>query len=147
VSLTLHRTKGVNPRLTVCEGCGKDVGVMLLGTHDYTTTCKPCGIVLIGGGPCPRCRRDGTDRRTLDHAVRIPEGLCDDCARREAEARAEVEKGGVFWRCVDCRAAGAIKAGARLAEMVRRQANVPVGPCGIEFSKADCPVCAKKGEG
>ncbi len=144
MSVTLHPTKGVNPRLSVCEWCGADVGVILLGAHDHMTHCRPCGITLVGGGRCPKCKAYGTDREPIPEHAKLPGGLCDACQTCKADSDAAVAAGGVYWRCVDCKSQGAIKASAPLAGEVRAQLKVPTGPCGVEFTKAECPACGKE---
>ena len=143
MSLTLHPTKGVNPRLAHCPQCGKENSdILLLGTRDYYTTCSICKVKLIGGGKCPKCNRHGINRRTLP-AGPLPGSICSDCEAKNKEAEEVVRAGGVFWRCSDCNSGGALR-DCDLARAVREKMNIkPPDPCGVEFDKDDCPVCSE----
>jgi len=69
----------------------------------------------------------------------LPGGLCDACK----EQIQIVKDGGVFFKCKDCGANGAIKKDAPLAKAVRKQMGIEAPePCGVEFTKKDCPVCS-----
>jgi hypothetical protein len=72
---------------------------------------------------------------------KIPGSRCDECQKGREEQDAEVKAGGVFFRCKDCGANGALKAGTDYAKWVREQMKTPTGTCGVEFTKANCPVC------
>ena len=147
--IMLHRKKGLNPRMTCCRNCGKDVGIALLGVKEYFYKCS-CGASCFGGKPergkkCPKCGSLNSyerDRIIEDHE-RLPIELCKNCQKKEKAAADEVKKGGIYWRCKDCGSAGVIKSGHPLSVKVREQLKVLVPkPCGIEFSKAYmCPVC------
>lgn len=143
--IRLHPEKGVNPRLTVCRACGKDVGLVLLGAHDYVTTCPSCNKKLIGGGKCPKCHVMGVNKVRLPGGLSLPIELCDDCQKKHEETVAAVKDGGIFWRCTDCGSEGAIRKNAPLAQEVRTKMGIePPGLCGIEFNKNErCPVCSK----
>lgn len=143
--LTLHKEKGVNPRMTTCRQCGKDVGLVLLGVQDFCTTCPRCDVKLIGGGKCPHCNEYGTDRKPIGEHEKIPIEICNDCKKKNEECDEVVKSGGIYWRCVDCGSAGALKACSELAQAVREKLNILApDPCGIEFSKeCNCPVCGK----
>lgn len=143
--IRLHPEKGVNPRLTVCRACGKDVGLVLLGAHDYVTTCPSCNKKLIGGGKCPKCHVMGVNKVRLPGGLSLPIELCDDCQKKHEEAVVAVKDGGIFWRCTDCGSEGAIRKNAPLAQEVRTKMGIePPGLCGIEFNKNErCPVCSK----
>jgi len=143
--LPIHPTKGVNPRLVHCTQCGEMTNeIVLLGAIDYYTTCPQCGIKLIGGGKCPKCNVKGVDRTPLPESQEINAGICDACQNKNRKAKEEVEAGGVYWKCADCGSAGAIKAGHPLAEDVRKHFKLEAPePCGIEFTKKECPVCSE----
>ena len=55
MSLRLHRTEGVNPRMTACGRCGKDVGVALIGALDKKFICGSCNTVSYGSRHCIPC--------------------------------------------------------------------------------------------
>jgi len=146
--LLLHPTKGANPRLTSCRACGKDVGVALLGAHDKVWACSRCNQRYIGKpqfGKCQKCGGYGQELRpikTIGEHEKLPIELCNDCEKLEEEKVSIVKAGGILFKCADCGSEGAIRASAPLAGRVREQLGVaPPKPCGVEFSKADCPAC------
>lgn len=143
-ALRLHPDKGVNPRISCCKQCGKDVGVIMLGAHDYMTRCPACEITLIGLRKCPQCNSRGVDEAPIEEHIKLPVELCDDCDKMNAEHRAIVEAGGVGWRCSDCGSEGVIRAESELAKEVRKKLKVePPKACGVEFNKEEgCPVCS-----
>ena len=145
-SIRLHPEKGVNPHLGVCDWCGADIGVVLLGAHDGMWKCQH-GHVSIGGAPrgrspCGCLSYDWRKECTVGEFEKLPMGRCDACQAKKQACEEEVRQGGIHWRCSDCKSAGAIKAGHPLTLQVRAQLKVdPPNPCGAEFSKKDCPVC------
>lgn len=154
-SIQLHSEKGLNPRLTICRNCGKDVGVALLGSSEKIYKCTSCGARSLGGRPrkgshlnrreeCPSCKAVGTydfERNIEDHE-KLPIELCNDCQKNLEAVAEEVKRGGIHWKCKDCGSAGAIKAGHPLAEAVRAHAKIAApDPVGVEFNKTDCPLC------
>jgi len=151
-SITLHPDRGVNPRVTVCTGCGADIGVALLGVRDWQWKCG-CGAVNLGHQRCPprKCESCGkrgvsqcswTNIGWLPDTAKIPDGLCDACEARRAECAAEVERGGVWWRCKTCGSEGAIKADHPLAKDVRATMGIEAPKaCGVTFTPAECPIC------
>jgi len=154
--LLLHQTKGVNPKLTICAWCGKDVSVALLGAHEGVYECRQCKRTHIGGRPksCPCGARDYGNfvkTRNIGEYEKLNIGeLCDDCSKKKEEHDRVVAEGGIYWKCAECHSAGVIKADAPLSKDVREQMGIqPPKPCGIEFDKAHCPVCREttKAEG
>lgn len=149
-NIELHPEKGVNPRITVCCQCGEDIGLVLLGRHEHKDICNKCGLVYYGGKPlggeCPRCHTYGWHREPIEEHEKIPEGLCEKCQESQRELDKVVAEGGIYWRCDDCNATGAIRASSPLAKQVREQLGIEAPkPCGVQFSKAKgCPVCNKK---
>lgn len=102
--------------LNVCEQCGTAIGVALL-----------------------------TPKQTREVAGRnVASGICNSCNDLNQEVEEEVKRGGVFWICVDCKAAGALKADSRLAKLAREKLGIPVDPCRVKFSKENCPFCTKQ---
>ena len=158
MSIELHPEKGVNPRVTRCRQCGKDVGVALLGRQNHKYTCPKCGQVHIGlpdRGPkkpfmpnrraCQKCDEDygshWKKEEIPDHESLVVD-LCTDCEKLNAAARKIVEEGGIYWTCKDCGAGGAIKAESELAKEVREVSDVKApDPVGYEFDKTHCPAC------
>lgn len=157
MSLQLHSEKGVNPRLSCCIDCGEAVGVVLLGVHDNIWTCPECrGAHIQAGRPfeCKSCgKRPAPERwesRRIEEWDHLPIELCATCKEKRDAARRVVEEGGIYWKCTDCGSNGAIYKHAPIVAEVRERLNTPTGPCGLEFTQADCPVCsddAKKKEG
>jgi len=146
--VTLHPTKGVNPHLTICSRCGADSGVILLGVKDYTSTCDSCGMIHIGGtnnGKCQKCRSTSLTRKPIQEHEKIPGIICHACEEKQKECDAEVKAGGIYWKCKDCHSTGALKASSELVMHVRNHFGIKApAPCGVEFSKDDCPVCGGK---
>ena len=150
-SITLHKTKGVNPYLTFCPRCGGEASeLILVGSRDSIFEC--CGITLIGGGPCPKCKSSLNAKfvRKLEDHERLPaREPCDKCKAELENFKKEVEAGGVFFFCEDCHCEGVIKASAPMAAEVRKTMNIePPKPCGIKFDKNTCPnpSCRQKGQ-
>jgi len=109
---------------------------------------------MYGGTPrfgegCPDCKSQGqfTVVRELREGERLPSSeLCDSCKKDIALLKATVYAGGVYWRCSDCKAEGAIKKNA-FTEAVRKAHNNLTGPCGVEFGqKEGCPKCGASKE-
>jgi len=157
MNLRLHSEKGVNPRLTICAWCGKDVSVALLGASDGVYKCTQCGQLSIGGRPgkdrpghlghsvCPKC--EATDSYVLDRKIadyeRLNLGeLCDECLKKQKEHAEEVARGGIYWKCSVCGSSSVIKAEHSLSGAVRKKLGIEVpNPCGVEFDQGHCPVC------
>lgn len=151
--LKLHPEKGVNPRLMSCTACGKEYGVVLLGAHDGTCKCQDCGKRTIGSHTkCAACgSRNVKDAGTLDEFSPVAGGLCLECeelAKKEHEEQAAVvAAGGIYFRCTDCGARGAIKSTSPICKLVREHTKIAAPtPVGIEFTKVDCPECSPNKE-
>lgn len=140
MSIILHPTKGVNPFLTVCERCGKDIGLILVGRRDKIRQCGGCKQHLIGFRemePCPSCGDRGPHAyvKTLQEGDKLPGGLCDECDKEVREHNEIVRQGGVHWKCKECKRGGVIRP-SDFAAKVREAANVPApNPVGVEFEK------------
>lgn len=157
MSIELDREKGVNPRVTICVDCGKDVGVALLGRHDGLYKCRDCGGLSVGGKPhknrpghlgfseCPKCGAHDSYEWVgkIPEHEKLPIERCDECAAKQKAADDEVKAGGVYWKCEDCQSRGAIRAEAPLSKAVREKTGIsPPDPVGVQFSKDhDCPAC------
>jgi hypothetical protein len=142
--VTLHPTKGVNPRLTCCEQCGGEMNdLILLGTRDYYTTCAICDVKLIGGGKCPKCQRPGINKTPLPPGP-LPSGVCASCQEKNKQCEEMVVAGGIYWKCGDCGSMGAVSGDSELSKRVRAQMGIePPQACGVEFDKDTCPTCIK----
>lgn len=148
--IPLHPTRGVNTHLTMCSRCGCDMDeLILLGANEHIMKCDRCGVRSIGGRPkgdvCPECEQRTTWHRdgTVGEHDRLPASqLCEACKLELDNMRAIVTAGGIYWRCSDCGANGAISPEAGMSSAVRRQMGIePPDPCGVEFSRDDCPAC------
>ena len=157
-SIALHPEKGVNPRLTICRRCGKDVGIAMFGRINHKYTCSSCGCIHYG--PPDRVRLPVIDRRAcqkcgegfgthwkkevIDEHEKIPIEVCDDCIEKQKASDDAVKAGGIYWRCEDCGSEGAIIAEHDLSKHVRKEMDIePPKPCGVALNrKYGCPICA-----
>lgn len=150
--ILLHPQKGLNPRITVCVDCRKEVGVALLGANDKVFVCRPHGQYVVGGlspgqrTPCGCTSRDLVFERILEEHAKLPMERCAECVEKREAQKKMVEEGGILFQCVDCGCEGAIRPGHPMAVAVRKQLGVPAPkPCGVEFSKATgCPQCGQE---
>jgi len=86
--------------------------------------------------------------RELDQWERVPMGLCKECETQDREFAAEVERGGVHWKCADCGQSGVIKADTEFSRHIRESHGMPAPkPIGVEFDKNKCPACQGKKPG
>ncbi len=147
--IPLHPEKGVNPHMTVCPGCGKEGDeIILVGANNCVLECQACNKKQLGKKRARKCLTCGAQElhfvREMDDTERLP-SLCEECADMEKKAADAVKEGGVFWKCKDCGAGGAIMAESELAQNVRKELDMePPKPCGIELSKANCPACGEQ---
>lgn len=114
--LLLHKEKGVNPRVSVCQACGEDLGVVMLGAHEYKGWCPKCGMTVYGAtkrGKCEVCKSRLEDCEIIADSEKVPGGLCDTCVAKEAEEKKAVDailkEGGILFKCRACGARGAIR--------------------------------------
>ena len=156
MSLPLHPKKGLNPHMLKCMRCGADIGVVLLGKHDYKVTCKDCGTVHYGGtGSRPaKCQKCGSYNLGLAEPISDYEpvygDICEECQKEIAAFTEEVKAGGVFFVCDNCGAEGVIKRDTELAKLTREELGLsePTSgeykPAGIRLER--CPRCMDKPE-
>lgn len=147
-AIPVSEEHGVNPSMGICSICGKETGEILLLGRCNKYKCSHCGKVIYGkmsvGSQCPRCGKNTINiiARDVEAPRFISSGLCDDCKKMMEDQKAIVESGGVYWRCKDCGACGVIKADASIAAQVREKLGIkPPALCGVELTKAQCPVC------
>lgn len=141
MTIRLHSTKGVNPHLTECVRCGREIGIILLGVHDHKYTCDKCKCVHYGGysSTCAHCKTKSTfTKKEIGDSEKIPGGLCDSCEAKQKACDEEVEAGGVYIRCEDCGMQGALGAEHPLSAEVRAK-----GAMGLTLTKDECPECAR----
>lgn len=152
--LILHPTLGVNPHVTKCRRCGADTGLALLGIKNWRAKCRHCGVTVFGlgqrvalgsatGEPCPRCKEKAgyIDGEQMLEGEPVPDSeQCKECEAELASWREVVAAGGVYWKC-GAGHQGVIRPGALAAE-VRERSGVPApDPCGVAFTKEECPQC------
>ena len=148
-SIRLHKTDGANPRLTICQQCGEDVGLALIGALDWKSKCQKCGLIHYGGYPkdhrCPVQGCGGSMFRDgkIEEHEKLPGGICDKCEKLNKQTKQMVEEGGIYFKRADCGSAGAIRVGHPLSKAVRKKHGLEApAPCGVEFTKDDCPSCS-----
>jgi hypothetical protein len=144
-SIALHPKLGLNPHMTVCPRCGKDgPEILLLGIVNSIYFCRGCDIKFVGH-KCPKCGTTcGLEKvRALEESERLRGSVCDSCREKQASAAAAVEDGGVYWRCADCKSEGAIRKNdfTERVRLVHGKGTRYEGPCGVEFTRKDCPAC------
>ena len=145
MSLKLHPTEGVNPRMGVCVQCGEGTGVVLLGANNKKRTCNHCNTVNYGASSnqkCGKCKEllHNAEVATIDEHEKLPNGLCDSCTETNKDCEELVKNGGIFFRCLKCKTEGAVKGDTDLAINVRKKLELPAPElCGIELP--DCPQC------
>jgi len=147
--MLLHPKKCSNPRLGTCQNCGKDIGVVLLGIHEKIYKCNRCDMNHIGGMPksC-QCgeKHDFRYVRNIGEHEKISMGICDDCKKKENDAKEMVKNGGIYFKCKICGSEGAIRPNHPLAVEVRNKLNIQKpNPCGVRLDENTCPVCSKSG--
>ncbi len=152
----LSNKHGINPTCLKCEQCGKDTNALALMGRASKLECNKCKAIVYGRATspakCPQCGNSGRGYdvfHTLETDVEAPKnltgGLCDECIAKHEEAKAEVERGGIYWVHEACGSEGAIKAESKLSIDVRKQTKIEApDPVGIKFEKEQCPVCSEK---
>ena len=152
-TITLHKTKGVNARLTYCNRCyGESPELILLGSNDNFYQCSDCKQTYIGKPTFFKCKTrncHGNIKKTRvieDHEKLPSMDICDAC-KLELKAHAdEVAMGGVYWKCNKCGQSGVVKNTSDFAKQVRDAHKIYApDPCGVDFTDdADtmCPICS-----
>jgi len=142
MNLVLHKKDGVNPKTCYCGRCGGESSeLMLIGNRDKKFTCGQCGVVSYGSVKClkPDCNGNTGKKEKIGEYERLPSSEpCDNCQGQIDMVIA----GGIFFKCLDCNTAGAIKPEHPLSINIRKQHKIEAPkPVGIEFTKNTCPVC------
>ncbi len=146
--IRLSEKHGVNATLTYCPRCGREGREILLVGKAIDYECESCHGHVIGIRPssCPHCEKsvgfishgefDGLEQRLSGE-------LCESCEKEVTEFDEILKEGGIFWKCSDCKKEGMLRK-CELTESVRKEMGIEApNPCGIEFSKKDCPACSK----
>lgn len=144
--MQLHPEKGLNPHLTTCPRCGGEgQEILLLGKHNKIYKCPSCGQTHIGRpkkGNCQKCGTVVEFEREIGESERLPGGFCDACKEEIEKFKKVIAEGGIHWKCEECRREGVITHDAPLAAAVRKKLGIfAPDPCGITFTKEECPVC------
>jgi len=75
-SISLHKTKGVNPRLTFCPNCGGEgPDIVLLGSRERKVTCDKCGCVNYGSSRAGKCGSEGAIKANASLAKEVRKQL------------------------------------------------------------------------
>jgi len=150
--ITLHPAKGLNPKMTICASCGKDVGLVLLGNKNKKAICRDCGLVHYGESnfgrkplrKCKSCKSTNLEFALIEEE-RLPIEMCDECAEQQKIFNEEIARGGVYFMCEGCKAQGVIKADTDFAKNFREEYDLPAPfPAGVKF--IDCPQCEVENE-
>lgn len=133
----LHKTNGLNPRMTYCPRCGGEgQSLILLGVHEYKGKCATHGVVYGARLSCPAkgCMQGLSDSRMIGEHERLPDSEpCNTCRDEITQHADIVAAGGVYFKCDECHKTGVIKK-SPLADIVREHSNNPTpAPCGIQF--------------
>lgn len=141
-NIPLNSEGGIEPHLTFCPRCGGETNELTLGVvfkgkdrqgrwHYYNQgqrrrVEKKLGEIL-------------SDVQHVEEHERVPASQpCPACQKEMREFAAEVEAGGVYFRCAECGAMGVVKGGTEFAAAVREAHGIPAPePCGVEFNKCE----------
>lgn len=124
--------------MTSCYRCGKGVGIVMhKRMKDFAIyECAKCGANHMGPPAperCVKCLEVRFVKRPLARNESIPCELCDDCQKEIREHQQIVADGGVYFRCLQCKAEGVIKPNEFTKHVRESQGIFPPHPLGIEF--------------
>jgi hypothetical protein len=144
MSIQLHPTLGVNPKLCYCPRCGGESNTfMLIGNRTSIKQCADCGTKLIGHRsyePCGKCGSRGPHATVgeVGENDKLPGDICEGCKAEISEHKKLVEAGGIYFKCKTCSATGVVKAETRLAKAVREKSGIAApAPVGVEFDTCE----------
>jgi DNA-directed RNA polymerase subunit RPC12/RpoP len=149
-SIPLSPKLGLRPVITTCPRCGEKSNSIVLVGNGRVYTCTTCGRNHVAYKKPSKCGCEGEVRpgftvKPYDESMPILGDLCAACEKEFAEHAEAVKQGGVYFRCADCSAQGVIKGTSEFARRVREQWKLAAPePCGVEFTKADCPQCSER---
>jgi hypothetical protein len=145
MSITLHKTLGLNTRMTFCPRChGEAHELIMLGNKNNKGICSKCGLTVYGSDSrhCPECNGI-VEHVPLEQSERLPAtDICDDCKKEVTLYEDIVAEGGVYWKCSKCHCSGVIKSNEFTADVRKAHGLTNGEPCGVDFNGADdCPCC------
>jgi len=149
--MLLHKTKGLNPRMTFCPRCGGEANeLILVGANDKVHKCEDCGMLHIGAPKHMKCQKCGkynlSFHTILGDSDKLPASQpCDACQKEIELHRSIIAEGGIYWKCAFNKNHNGVIKPNKFTIAVRSQLKVnPPSPCGIEFTQKECPVCSPK---
>jgi len=148
-SVLMHKTKGVNPRGTICPKCRRLGPQVMMGLSDHFGICTACKTMNIGLPPgetaCRDCSGKLVEVGPIPDDALLPQ-YCPACAEDIATSQKMVAEGGVIWECRDCHNSGAFSGEHPISELTRKETGCPSPePCGVTLSEENCPVCQRGG--
>lgn len=149
-SLSVHPTKGLDPRLTYCRRCGGDCEELTLGAirkgtlpngqlvyADVRSKYKLAQELLESGDIN---HKGDITWSSLDDYEKVPvTEPCNSCKSELLIEAEEVKKGGVYIKCIACGVRGVIKAETNLAKEVRANTGIQA-PNSVGLESAGCGV-------
>lgn len=138
---------GVREHPAFCPRCGVDVQPWRTRNTIFKFHCQGCdmkAVVTINQVPdkCPNCgieTRSWKSEGPVANTEKVPGEFCAGCMKVVEEYQRELARGGIAWRCVDCRGEGIEKADSAFAKAVRKEH--PGGALVQMSRKNGCPLC------
>lgn len=140
-SVQLHPTLGLNPRITICPACKKDVGLVLLGKHDKCTICEECGQRHYGDPhrrSCVRCKSQRLRHEVVPEHEKIEADFCNDCLALRTAMHETLEDGGLLVVCEKCGSQSALPKDHSVTVELRKE-HPTEKKLGIKIES--CPMC------
>ena len=135
-NIPISKDGGVEPHMIRCSICkgdnGLSIGVMMQAEFQKH-------IIYCSRGEQSKINKQVKEKLIWTHVpadqTYITVGVCDKCIQEEKDTfKAELENGGVYFKCKECGATGMLKGDTQIAQIVREQADVKAPePCGFEF--------------
>lgn len=141
------RLTGVREHPAFCPRCGLDVQPWRTRPTIFKFHCQGCdmkAVVTLGQVPdrCPNCGTGTSiwkNEGPVPAAEKVPGEFCSPCMKVVEGYQAEIKKGGVAWRCTDCKGEGVEKADSDFSKAVRKEH--PGGAMVQMSRKNGCPLC------
>lgn len=162
--IPLHPTRGLNPSMTKCGYCGEPNGELVMLGYSGRYRCLHCGVLFYAYATsskkrCPRCNEENAKcvekPSDVDGTTAVviggPCGKCEAQLEKErVEFEAEIERGGIPFKCVNCDTRGIVKHDAEnihdLHESIRlyyEKRGEPI-PKKAGITIRECPQCRKE---